>query len=113
MAEWDVIAETRATIDIGGLWDSVQFRHIKGHADKKAPYHQLTLMQQLNIDADKLADDYIQQNQSCEYSRVSLLPTSGVQVNMQGGTVMYCLKQTVTQARSQREHQQYLCRKNN
>jgi hypothetical protein len=51
-----MIAKTRATLDNDGLWEAVQFRHIKGHADKRAPYHKLTIMQQLNVDADRLAD---------------------------------------------------------
>jgi Reverse transcriptase-like len=112
-AEWDIIAEIRATIDEDRIWEAVHFRHIKGHADKTTPYQQLTHMQKLNVDADSLADEYIQQNRDIDYSIVPILPTSGAQLNMPGGTVTYRLKQTVMQARSQRDHQQYLCCKNN
>ena len=31
------------------------FKHIKGHQDDHTPYHQLTLLPQLNVDADQLA----------------------------------------------------------
>jgi hypothetical protein len=59
-AEWDIISEVRTTIDNNEMWESIQFQHIKGHADRDHPYHKLTLMQQMNVDADKLADEYIQ-----------------------------------------------------
>jgi hypothetical protein len=111
-AEWDVIAETTATIEADALWEKVTFRHIKGHADRNTAHHKLTVMQQLNVEADKLADEYIQQNQDLAYSIVPILPTSGVQLNMAGGTVTHRLKQTVMQARSQQEHKKYLCKKN-
>jgi hypothetical protein len=52
-AEWDVISETKTTMDKGDIWDQVQFQHIKGHADRDQCYNKLTLMQKLNINADR------------------------------------------------------------
>jgi hypothetical protein len=112
-AEWDIISEMKITIKKNNLREAVQFRHIKRHADKDHPYHKLTLMQQMNVDADKLAGEYIQTHQEESYHIVPILPNSGVQLNMPRGTVTYRLKKTVMQARPQREHQKYLCQKNN
>jgi hypothetical protein len=112
-AEWNVISEMKQTIDKHNLRDTIQFRHIKGHADKDHPYHKLSLMQQMNIDADKLAGDYIHTHPDESYHMVPILPNSGIQLNMPGGTVTYQLKKTVMQARPQSEHQKYLCQHNN
>jgi hypothetical protein len=88
-SEWDIIAETKATIDTDKLWEAIEFRHIKGHADQRAPYNSLTLSQQLNVEADKLANEYIQRHHDDEYNKVPLLPTSGAQLNMFGSTITY------------------------
>ena len=33
--------------------------HVKGHQDKETPYHQLSLLARLNVDADKLAGQFL------------------------------------------------------
>jgi hypothetical protein len=96
-AEWDILSEIRTTLDHNMMRSSIQFQHIKGHADKDKPYTKLSLMQQLNVDADRLANEYIHQHQDDKYNIVPLLPTSGIQLNMEGGTVTYHLKKTVMQ----------------
>jgi hypothetical protein len=111
-AEWDIIAEMKATLAKEELGNNIQFTHIKGHADKDKSYHKLTTQQQLNVDADKLAGEYIQQHYNDEYGIVPLLPTSGAQLNMEEGTVTHQIKRTVMQARSKRDHKAYLCQKN-
>ena len=58
-SDWDVIAEIWSIIQAGSLADTQSFVHVKGHADKDKLYDQLTLRQQLNVDADKLAGGYI------------------------------------------------------
>jgi hypothetical protein len=88
-AEWDIIAEMKTTMAKDDLWNTTQFHHIKGHADKNKPYDKLTIQQQLNVDADKLVGAYIQHHQDDDYSIVPLLPTSGAQLNMKGGTVTH------------------------
>jgi hypothetical protein len=112
-AEWDIIAEMKTIIAKEDMWHTIQFCHIKDHADKHKTYDQLTLQQQLNVDADKLVGAYIQTHEDDQYSIAPLLPTSGAQLKMKGGTVTHQLKQTVTQARSKQIHKQYLCKKNN
>jgi hypothetical protein len=112
-AEWDILSEIRTTIHQNMGSTSIQFQHIKGHADKHQPYAKLTLMQQLNVDADRLANEYIIQNQNKAYNIVPILPTSGIQLHMEEGTVTYQLKKTIMQARSKANHQLYLCHKNN
>jgi transcriptional regulator of met regulon len=70
------------------------------------------LMQQMNIDADRLANEYIQRHPDENYSIVPILPTSGVQLNIPDGTVTHKLKRTIMQARPKREHHEYLCKAN-
>jgi hypothetical protein len=62
-AEWDILSEIRTALHHTMEQPSIQFRHIEGHADKDQPYDKLTLIQQLNVDADRLVNDYIQQHQ--------------------------------------------------
>jgi hypothetical protein len=91
-AEWNIIAEMKATLAKEELWNNIQFSHIKGHADKDKSYDKLTIQQQWNVDADKLAGAYIQQHYNDEYGIVPLLPTSGAQLNMEEGTVTHQIK---------------------
>lgn len=58
-AEWDLISEMRQTINTNKMWESIQFCHIKGHADRDQPYHKLSIMQQMNVDANKLTGESI------------------------------------------------------
>jgi hypothetical protein len=37
-AEWDILSEIRATLDHNMMRTSIQFQHIKGHADQDKPY---------------------------------------------------------------------------
>jgi hypothetical protein len=70
-------------------------------------------MQQLNVDADKLANEYVQQNLDDEYGIVPILPTSGIQLNMNGNTVTHQLKRAVMQAWPRIKHQKYFWKRNN
>ena len=58
-SDWDIIAEIWNTIHEGNLSETISFVHIKGHADKEKKYEELSLLQQLNVDADHLAGAYI------------------------------------------------------
>jgi hypothetical protein len=65
----------------------------------------------MNVDTDRLANEYIQHHQDGKYNIVPILPTSGIQLHMEGGTVTYQFKQTIMQARPKLNHQKYLCDK--
>ena len=78
--------------------DTLSFVLIKDHADKDKKYDQLTLHQELNTDADQLAGGYIvtrhwddDYSQACSYY-LAICPTSGCQLDLQHGTIMYKLK---------------------
>jgi hypothetical protein len=110
-SDYDVIAE---------IWDT-QSRipeesrsvvlHVKGHQDDRANYQELTLPAKLNVDADELAGKFLEDNPDLDYSRVVLLPTSGVQLNLQVGTITYDLKHKLKEARTTEPLKDKLCHK--
>jgi len=111
-AEWDLLAEIWNTINTGGLSGSVTFEHIKGHSDDTKEYDALTLFQQLNVDADSLADGYIVHHWEDKYDTAPLLPTSGVQLHLKHGTVSSRLKRELRWARTGAPFREVLCNKN-
>jgi ribonuclease HI/predicted RNA-binding Zn-ribbon protein involved in translation (DUF1610 family) len=108
IAEWDILIEIWETM---AKMDNIRIQHIKGHSDEKQPYEKLTLLQQLNVDADKMADQYIQDNWNKEYRWVSMMPTSGVQFNLPNGTITYQLKKQIKEASTTKQQTEYLCKK--
>jgi ribonuclease HI len=109
IAEWDIISEIyEAKKEI----NETRIQHIKGHADDHQQYERLTLLQQLNVDADRLANEYIQDNQAKEYRWAKLLPTSGAQLNLQTGTITYQMKKHVKKAKTSPQLKDYICKKN-
>ena len=77
-SDWDVIVEIWNTISEGNLSDHLSFVHIKGHADKDKKHEELSLLQQLNVDADHLAGAYITMHWNDDFSKAPIYPTSGV-----------------------------------
>jgi len=73
-------------------------------------YADLNLKAQLNIDADKLADQYIIEHPDYSYSKVPLLPTSGAQLNLPIGTITHKLKREIMLARTEPALQKHLCK---
>jgi hypothetical protein len=63
------------------------------------------------VDADKLANQYIQDNQHKEYKLVNMLPTNGAQLHLETGTMTYQMKKQVMEARNLRNQVSYLCKK--
>ena len=54
-AEWDLLIEIQNTLrQIQG----VKLKHIKGHQDKTGAYRSLSILAQLNVDADDKAREY-------------------------------------------------------
>ena len=99
-SDWDVLAEIWATLALLPNASRPHINHIKGHQDKKKPYAELSLPAQLNCDADKLAGEYIDQHMDKHYSRVPILPTSGIQLQLPAGTVTYNTKRELSEART-------------
>ena len=99
-SEWDVIAEIRQSFLDLDPSSRPSIHHIKGHQDDEVEYDKLPLKAQLNVQADQLAADFIQQHPDFDYSRVPLLPSSGCQVELPKGTVTHNLKLELKHART-------------
>ncbi|KAI2511880.1 hypothetical protein MHU86_2396 [Fragilaria crotonensis] len=53
--EWDLLIEIQASLR---RLPDIRLQYVKGHQDNDTPYQRLSLMSQLNVDADKLATRY-------------------------------------------------------
>ena len=53
--EWDLLVEIQDALQ---EMPGVNLTYVKGHQDDRAPYERLSLMAQLNVDADRLAAKY-------------------------------------------------------
>ena len=94
-AEWDLLMEIWRSLEIFAPEMHPTFTHIKGHQDDKKPYDKLELPAQLNVDADKWADDFIRHNPDLDYTRVPMFPSAQVQLQFQQGTVTHKLKRAL------------------
>ena len=74
--------------------------HIKGHQDDHKAYDELSLPAQLNVDADALANAYVQQNPTKDYTRAPMLPANGAQLHLPQGTVTFQLKTAIQKAQT-------------
>ena len=99
-SEWDLIAEIWTSNETFSKPARPIYDHIKSHQDDTTPYEELSLAAQLNVDADRLANDYITQNPDKYYNRVPLLPTSGIQLDLPCGTITYKVNREIKYARS-------------
>ena len=111
-SEWDIIAEIRQTLrQLQPLHPIPKIRHVKGHQDDNKPYEELDLSAQLNVDADKLADDWLTSHPEFDHGKAPLLPTSGCHINLPYGTITHNLKHELKLARSVPDHTNYLMEK--
>jgi len=84
---------------------------IKGHRDKKTANKLLRLPAQLNVDANKLAGDYVAAHPDKDYTVVPMLPTSGIQLHLPAGTITYNIKKEVSMARTTESIKQHMIKK--
>jgi len=113
-SDYDVLAELWATRDLLSATTARScpaVLHIKGHQDKKIAYELLSLPAQLNVDADKLAGDYMAAHPDKDYTVVPILPTSGVQLHLSAGTITYNMKKEVSMTRTTEPMKQYMIKK--
>ena len=109
-SEWDILAEIRTTIlQLGAVAPTVE--HILGHQDKDKPYQELPLPAQLNCDADKMAADFLKDNQDINFKNAPVFPGSGCQLQLPTGTVTHDIKQALKLARTIPPLQARLCHK--
>jgi len=85
-SDYDVLAKIWATRDLLPVTACPAVLHVKGHQDKKTAYEQLPLPAQLNVDADKLAGDYMSNHPNTDYTVVPVLPTRGVHMHLPAGS---------------------------
>ena len=76
------------------------FAHIKGHQDKHKRYHELSLPAQLNVDAARLANEFIHDHPDIDYGHVLQMPQAKVQLCFPTGTATYKLKRKTHLARN-------------
>ena len=110
-SEFDVLAEIRTAMRQLGR-SRPELTHIKGHQNETKPWHELTRSAQLNCRADELADQYLKDFPATDRTKVSILPTSGCQLQLEEGTVTYNLKLKLTHARTIPPLRKKLCEKN-
>ena len=91
--DWDVLTMIEQTLN--NHLCSLDIAHIKGHQDDEELYESLSLLAQLNVDADKIAKQYQHKHgQPC--TKVPRLPSNAVQFHLQGKhTITYKLKPTL------------------
>ena len=82
--DWDVLHEIKWTLKhqlAGG-----KLIHTKGHQDDRQKYDTLSLLAQLNVDADKLAGQY-QEQHGAAHPKVLLFPHAAAQLHSTEGTI--------------------------
>jgi ribonuclease HI len=104
-SEWDVLSQIWSTRrqDL-----AVPICHIKGHQDRTTPYEELSLEAQLNVDADRLAEAYLETHPDDDYARAPLLPAGRCSLHLQTGTVSHHYKREVREARTRPAMEDYL-----
>ena len=110
-SEWDVIAEILTTMKALTNEFTPELSHVKGHQDRDKPYDKLSLSAQLNVDADKLADEWIQAHPDYNHRTVPILPTAGSQLHVAGGTATHNLKLELKLARTEEDLKSHYCDK--
>lgn len=80
--EWDLLIEIRNSLQ---LLPEVQLVYVKGHQDQNNAYERLTLLAQLNIDADNMASQY-QRNFGRAHPYALMMPSTGVYLVYPEGT---------------------------
>ena len=81
--EWDLLSSILLELR---RWPAVRLQHVRGHQDRTTDYERLSLLAQLNVDADAMATEF-----QCEYGAsrpVALLTgTAGVHLASPKGTI--------------------------
>ena len=90
--DWDVIqaiVQTQQSFSI-----STTYQHVKGHQDDDTPLDELSLLAQLNVEADKYAGDFRRQFGSYR-PLIPLSPTRPVALDLMGKTIHRGFKQAI------------------
>jgi hypothetical protein len=87
--EWDVLHAICATIHIMPIHPSIN--HIKGHQDRQTPISELPLPAQLNVEADQLAEQYMQYHHD-NHRRALMFPDTKILLHGPDGTITHNMK---------------------
>jgi hypothetical protein len=82
--EWDLLVEIQTTLR--RQLPQVTLQYVKGHQDAKVSYSRLSLLAQLNVDADKRASSY-QRRYGAQRPFALMSPMTGVHLVTPQGTV--------------------------
>jgi len=108
-SEWDVLNEI--SFSITEFASSMTIEHVRGHQDRKMAYKDLSLLAQLNVDADKYAGEF-QDLYGAERPEVLMFPHNGVHLNLFGGTVTYNIKSSIRRAETEEPLYDHIQRRN-
>jgi len=88
-SDWDVVNEINHTLQ--EMTFPVFVEWIKGHQDDKKPYHELTLLAQLNVDADRAAGEFQDQHGHPRPQAIRF-PHNPAQLTISNGTITHAYK---------------------
>jgi hypothetical protein len=109
--DWDLIEEIYSTYQSLSI-ASVRFTWIKGHQDKDAAYDELPVAAQYNIDADHLAEEYIDAHPH-ERPLSPLVPAARCLFQLRNETIHGHYNNKIREAASIPDLHRYLRRKHN
>ena len=107
--EWDVLIEIQNSLK---LLPGVHLEYVEGHQDDKTPYHNLPLLAQLNVDADKIAGQY-HEFHFLHLPFVILSPHTRAHLVMDEGTVTSKYEDTIRMNATGPPLLEYICGKHN
>jgi hypothetical protein len=110
-SEWDVINEIWSTLALLPEGSRPILAHVKGHQDDHAPARRLSLESQLNVEADKAAEEFLDNHPNINYTKAHRMPSNGAQLHLPSGTITFKLNRAIQQARPGAILKQYLCKK--
>jgi hypothetical protein len=96
-SDWDVTHEIASSLRT--MLTIPTLKHVLGHQDSHAAFHDLSLEAQLNVEADEEAG-FFQSNYPAQRPKISRLPSNNVQFQIAGKTICAKLKQSIREAAS-------------
>ena len=102
--DWDI---TSSIVTTAQSMPGLEMQYIRGHQDRTHSYEQLSLLAQLNVDADEMATQY-QRHHGNPRPHVLLTDTAGVGLSTSDGSITKNFAQTIRYQASAPELQQYI-----
>ena len=93
-AKWDILIEVKNTMKMLGV--QLNTKHEKGHQDSKTKHKDLPLLRQLNVDADKLATQALDEASIEKCSPI--MPNTKCHLIIQGRTITSKMKTELRKA---------------